>query len=252
MKPKVLCFVVATGTMFSLGTGLSLAAPACKGPNKNDADCSGGGEAAAAAASTVVNSATVDWANEKIIVRGVDLDTVSAFSLGGSGPLTPGAASPTEVEFPFDGTIAAAVTAGGSYSLQLDGADGISIYFIASVVDPGLAGCPCATEWAAELGGLWGADQTACYELSGTGVEDLAGTILTDPADPSLYPQYPIGAAYYAGDPVSSVCRLVQITDTDPFTQDLVNIRINANQQSDCAALLQTNVCATTEPAVVP
>jgi hypothetical protein len=51
---------------------------------------------------------------------------------------------------------------------------------------------------------------------------------------------------------VSSSCRLVQINESDPFQQEVVNIRINADQQIACAAALQTSVCATTEPSLVP
>jgi len=199
-----------------------------------------------------VHSTTVDWANEKIILRGSDLDAVTTFTLGGSALVDIVVASPTEVELRFDNIMAGEVTGAGSYALKADGVDLISIYAIASVVSRTAAGCPCESDWSAGLGALWGADQTACYTVTGPGVADLAGTVLTDPNDPTLYPQYPIGASYYASDPVSSSCRLVQINDSDPFQQEVVNIRINANQQAACAAALQTSVCDTTEPSLVP
>ncbi|MFV8817723.1 hypothetical protein [Haliea sp. E17] len=244
--------VVLFGVAVSLLSSPTFSAAPCKGPNKNDPGCPGTEPAPAAAASTVVDSVTVDWANEKIIVRGADLDTVTDFTLGGSVPLTPGASSPTQVELLFDADIAAAVAGTGSYALQIDGSDAISIYFVSAVVDPAATGCPCAVDWAAELVGLWGAAATTCYEVSATGVADLAGTVLTDPLDSSVYPQFPIGAAYYAGDPLQSVCRLVEVSETDPYQQDLVNVRINAAQQAECAVALQTNVCATTETVLSP
>ena len=77
---------------------------------------------------------------------------------------------------------------------------------------------------------------------------DIAGTVLTDPNDPSVYPHFPIGATFLPGDPVSSVCRLVQV-NLDATTDDLVNLRINESQQADCAASLKVNVCATTVSA---
>ncbi len=258
MKSGRFCQLAALGAVLALVHPSVIAAPACKGPNKNDPGCPGAEEPppeeppVEASLSTVVDSATVDWANERIIVRGVDLDTVIDFTLGGSGPLSTGSVSAGEVELLFDATMAGEVSATGSYSLQVDGVDAISIHFITAVVDPLASGCPCDTDWAAQLGGLWSADQSTCYEITGTGVADLAATVLSDPLNPAAYPQFPIGAAYYADDPLASVCRLVQINDSDPVQQELVNFRINATQQADCAVSLQTNICATTEPAVIP
>ena len=252
MLSRTLRQLISVGVLLALTHSWALGAPACKGPNKYDEGCPGVEEPAAVVASSVVDSTTVDWANEKIIVRGSDLDTVTAFTLGGSVLVAIGATSPTEVELLFDNTMAGEVTGVGSYSLKADGTDAISIHFISSVADPAGIDCPCESDWAVELGALWSADETACYEITSPGVADLAGTVLTDPNDPGIYPQYPIGASYYATDPVSSSCRLIQINDADPFQQEVVNIRINANQQADCAVALQTNICATTEPSVIP
>jgi hypothetical protein len=252
MLSRTLHQLVSVGVLLALTHSWALGAPACKGPNKYNEGCPGAEEPAAAVASPVVDSTAVDWANERIIVRGTDLDTVTAFTLGGSVLVAIGATSPTEVELLFDNTMAGEVAGAGSYSLKADGTDAISIHFISSVVDPAGINCPCEPDWAAELGALWAADKTACYEITSPGVADLAGTVLTDPNDPSIYPQYPIGASYYAADPVSSSCRLIEINDADPFQQEVVNIRINANQQADCAAALQANICATTEPSVIP
>jgi hypothetical protein len=255
MLSRTLQQLVSVGVLLALTHSWALGAPACKGPNKYSDGCPAAEEPVAAVASPVVDSTTVDWANEKIIVRGSDLDTVTAFTLGGSVLVAIGATSPTEVELLFDNTMAGEVAGVGSYSLKADGTDAISIHFISSVVDPAGIACPCELDWAAELGVgvLWGAEKTtACYEITSPGVADLAGIVLTDPNDPSVYPQYPIGASYYAADPVSSSCRLIQINDADPFQQEVVNIRINANQQADCAVALQFYICATTEPSVIP
>ena len=56
------------------------AAPACKGPNKNDPGCAQ--EAAAAAA--VVDSVTVDWFNQALVVRGSGFTGSTNFLLGSS------------------------------------------------------------------------------------------------------------------------------------------------------------------------
>ncbi len=255
MAFKLSHFLTAAGLSAAFLTAPAFAAPNCKGPSKNDPGCveePPPEEPPLAAVSTVVDSVTVDWPNQKLIVRGVDLDTVAAFTLGGSGALTTGTVAAGEVELLFDAAMATEVSSGGSYALQFDGVDAISIYFVAAVVDPAATGCPCDVDWAAALGGRWGADDTACYSLSSGSDADIAGTVLSDPLDPAAYPQYPIGAAYYADNPAGSVCRLVEVTDVDPFEQDLVNERINASQQADCAALLQTNVCATTEAFPAP
>ena len=189
MLSRTLYQLVSAGVVLSLTHSWALGAPPCKGPNKNDVGCPGAEEPAPAVGIPVVDSTTVDWANEKIIVRGSDLDTVTAFTLGGSGLVAIGATSPTEIELLFDGTMAGEVTGGGSYSLKADGADAISIHFISSVVDPAGIDCPCEAGWATELGVLWGSDETACYELTSSGVADLAGTVLTDPTDSTVYPQ---------------------------------------------------------------
>ena len=265
MLSRTLCQLISVGVILALTHSWALGAPSCKGQNKNEPGCPGAIEPTPTPTPTptpapilpgapVVHSTTVDWANEKIILRGSGLDAVTTFTLGGSALVDIGAVSPTEVELRFDDIMAGEVTGAGSYSLKADGVDVISIYAIASVVSRTAAGCPCEPDWSAGLGALWGADpnQTACYTVTGPGVADLAGTVLTDPSDPTLYPQYPIGASYYATDPVSSSCRLVQINDSDPFQQEVVNIRINADQQIACAEAMQTSVCATTEPSLVP
>ena len=244
--------------LYSLPLGLTLLAlcqmqasaqPPCKGSNKNDPGCPGVEEPPPPPAGLpIVSSATVDWANERVILRGTDLDTAASFTLGAGTTLTPGTISGTEVELLFDDQLAGEVSVGGTYSLQVDGADAIALYFISSVIDPDAGGCPCALDWSSNLGSLWGADVSVCYEISGTGVADLAGTVYTDPDDASVYPLYPIGAAFYADDPVDSTCRLTRVNNTENFLQDLVNLRINATQQAQCASVLQTNICAETNP----
>jgi len=234
-----LCTLVQTG---------AVAAPACKGANKNDPGCPGA--VVEAAPGTSVSSATVDWYNQKVVVRGTTLDTVVAFTLGGSGTLTTAGVTATAVDLPFDPTVAGEVTEAGNYALSVDGAVALSVYFKSQVVDPGATGCPCGTDWATELGGLWGTPTSDCLQITGGGSNDpadISGTVLTDPNDPAVYPHFPIGAAFYPGDPVNSVCRLVQVNG-DATVSELVNFRINENQQAECATLLQANVCATTAP----
>ena len=232
---------------------VTLAAPACKGPNKNDAGCntdSGDSEPPVEAASSSVDSAVVDWLNEKVTLRGSALDTVVDFTLGGSTTLSISPISPSEVDIPFDSLVAGEVTIAGNYALKADGTDIVSIYFKSQVVDAAAVGCPCDGDWSTELSGLWGTPEAECLEIAGPGsndIADIAGTVLTDPNDPSVYPQFPIGASFYPGDPVNSSCRLVQVNG-DATTSELVKFRINEAQQADCAASLKVNVCATTIP----
>jgi hypothetical protein len=123
----------------------------------------------------------------------------------------------------------------------------LTVFIGFQVVDPAATGCPCEVDWIAELGTLYTDKVTECLEIPGPGVNDIAdisGTILSNAADPAAYPQFPIGASFYPGDPASSVCRLVQV-NADASVVDLVNQGINENQQADCAAALKTNVCAT-------
>lgn len=227
------------------------AAPACKGPDKNNPECtgdSGGTTAPAAAATGLVDSAVVDWLNEKVTLRGNGLDTVLEFTLGGSAALTTDVITSNELDLPFDSILAGEVASAGNYALKADGSDVIAIYFKSQVVDASAVSCPCITGWSAQLGslGLWGTPTAECLEVLGPGsndAADIAGTVLTDPNDPSVYPQYPIGAAFNPGDPVNSYCALFQV-DGDATTTELVNFRINEAQQEDCAASLKTNVCA--------
>lgn len=252
MMYRTIFRIMSIFAVLTITHSTAFGAPPCKGPNKNDPGCPGAEEPEPVSGTPIVDSVTVDWAANKFIIRGTDLDSTTTYTLGGSALTAIGASSPAEVELLFDGTVAGEVTDEGSYSLKIDGNNAIAVYFVSSVVDPAATGCPCEADWATELGGLWGLDNTTCYELTAPGVADLAGTILTNPADASVYPQFPISASFYATEPSSSSCRLVQINDADPIQQDVVNIRINANQQTDCAAVLQTNVCATTEPSALP
>lgn len=231
------------------------AAPACKGANKNDPGCPDAveppPEPVSAVSAAIVDSVSVDWINQQLIVRGTGLAAVTAFSIGSSVPLATANVTDTLLDIPFNTAFASAVTLKGNYVLKADGADVISIYFKSEVVDPAATGCPCSTEWATSLGGLWGSQETQCLEIEGPGVNDAAdisGTILTDPNDPSVYPQYPIGAAFLPSDPVGSTCRLVQV-DGDATVSDLVQVRINEGQQAACAATLKTNICASSTPA---
>jgi hypothetical protein len=190
----------------------------------------------------------VDWNNRVITVRGSDLDLATDFFLGGSAALAATTVSSSEVEIPFDADVAAEVSTQGNYLLNVDGTDVLSIYIKSQIIDTAATGCPCEADWASDLGvlGLWGPLDTQCLEIEGLGTNDaadIAGTVLSVPNDPATYPQFPIGAAFIPGDPISSVCRLVQV-EGDATTTDLVNMRINENQQATCATSLKSHICA--------
>ena len=241
--------------------GPAYSAPACKGPNKYDAGCPDAATEPApeepapeepVTAAAAVDNATVDWLNQKIVLRGSGFTGTTQFVLGGSSPLVPTSVSDTVAELDFSTALADEVDRAGNYVLKADGAGVLSLYFKSEVIDPGATDCPCDSQWADQLSAvaLWGPpNSTQCLEIGGPETNDLAdiaGTIISDPENPSA-PQYPIGAAFVPGDPVSSVCRLVLI-DSDGSQSDLVNLRINEGQQTACATTLQTHVCADPTP----
>lgn len=233
--------------MFALFAAHPLhAAPACKGTNKNDPAC-----VVAAAAPAVVDSATVDWLNQAVIIRGSNLSGATEFMLGAiATPLAIGNQTDTQVGLPFNSEISGEVLSAGSYNLVVDGTVVLAVYFEDQVIDPAATDCPCEADWAAALSGLWGSPQTDCFEIEGLLVNDIAdisGTVLSTPGDPQAYPQYPIGASFYPGQPGDSYCALVQVDD-DATTTELAKERINELQQEDCASILKAQVCANVFP----
>jgi hypothetical protein len=219
------------------------AAPPCKGPNKNDAGCEAPIEEPVADP-VMVDSVTVDWLNERLVVRGSGFTGSTSFLLGSNvTPLATAAVTATELDIPFSTVMANEVTSQGNYKLDVDGTVQLSIFIESNIPDPAVTACPCTGDWATELGALWDpvTRVTACYEISDVGAADISGTVLSNP--PGLdYPQYPIGASWYGSDPDSSVCRLVRVNG-DATAVDLVNIRINSAQQADCANELTTKIC---------
>ena len=224
-------------------------APACKGPNKNDPGCA---TAAAAAPPVSINKVQVDWLNEVILVEGANFSGSTTVTIAGA-PATINAQTPTQLDIKFPPLTK------GNHNLVVSDApsassDSLSIYTKSELVDPDLTGCPCETAWAAELGALWNPTTrvTDCYELSPGGAgnpEDIAGTVLTDSTDASVYPQYPIGAAF-TEDPNESVCQLTEVDafSSIPAATDLVKTRINRNQQGACRDILVANICNTVTP----
>jgi len=218
----------------------------CSGPHKNDPGCL----VAALSPAIAVNSATVDWLNEKIIVRGENFSASTTITLAGL-PATVGSQTADQIEIPFNAAIGGIPK--GNHNLVADDApssstSSISLFVKAEIIDQALVGCPCDTAWSTELGGLWGGQQTDCFETTGGAgnPEDIAGTVLSDSTDPAVYPHYPIGAAFTA-EPDESVCQLTQVSsplDLAAVT-DLVKTRINRLQQADCRESLVNKVCKT-------
>lgn len=245
MMKKKLIFKGLCVLLIMFAFQASAQAPPCKGQNKNDPGC----DQEVAAAAAVVDSVTVDWLNEALIVRGSGFTGLTSFLLGSSvTPLgTAVVTDPQLVEILFDAVMAAEVMSQGNYNLVVDGSVQLSVFVESQIIDPAAIGCTCETDsaWSTELGGLWGPLNTACLEIEGpltNDIADIAGTVLTDFADSSVFPHYPIGASFYPGDPDSSVCRLVRLNG-DASVDELVNRRINENQQEDCALLLKANIC---------
>jgi len=222
----------------------------CSGPHKNDPECI----APPPPPTISVNSATVDWLNEKIIVGGENFSASTAITIAGlSATIVSWTAY--QIEIPFDAAIAG--TLKGNHNLIANDSpssstSSLSLFVKAEIMDQADTGCPCETDWSTELGVLWGPQLTDCFEIAGgsSNPVDIAGTVLTDSTDPSVYPHFPIGAAFTA-EPNESVCQLTQVsTPLDPTAvTDLVKIRINRLQQGICRTALSNNVCSTIAPA---
>jgi len=223
----------------------SVAAPACKGPNKNDPSCIN----ATATTTALADSVSVDWFNNKLFVRGSGFTSTTAFVLGGTAVATANVTD-TQLDIPFSAAVASEVDTPGNYNLFVDGVMQLTVYIRSQIIDPAATGCVCETGWMTALGSLYTDKVTDCLEVEGPAANDAAdisGTILSDAANPDAYPQYPISASFYPGDPDSSVCRLAQVNQ-DASVVDLTKLRINENQQADCATALKANVCATVTP----
>jgi len=228
------------------------AAPDCKGQKKNDPGCND--PVAPAAVPAAVDSVTVDWLNQVLVVRGSGFTGSTSFLLGSSvTPLATANVTDAQLDIPFaqiGGELAVEVTSQGNYNLEVDGSVQLSVYIESQIIDPAATGCPCEAEWMAAPEVMWSTPTPTpsadCYEITGPGsndVADISGTIHSDYPANIVYPQHPIGASYYPGDPESSVCMLVQVND-DASVDTLVSHRINEIQQAECAAALAFYVCA--------
>ena len=228
-------------------TSSLMAAPACKGPNKNDPGCDVAEPSTLGADS--VDSVTVDWFNQVLVVRGTDIDAATDWVLGGSPALANATViNPDMVEIGFDADIAAQVQGGGSYLLTADGNAQLTIYIEHQIIDPAATGCPCQTTWAAQIPDWVGPTDTACLEISGPGSNDQADISGTyTPVDVLEDPQFSFAASFNPGDPANSVCQLIQV-NPDLTVVELVNVQINENQQADCRDELAANACFSITP----
>lgn len=235
--------------LFVFTTSSLMAAPPCKGPNKNEPGCPGTEDPPpppeSLLAANMVDSVTVDWLNLVLVVRGTGIDAATDWFLGGSPSLSNVTViDANTVEIGFDADLAAEVQGAGSHLLTADGSVQLTVYSEYQIIDPAASGCPCQGIWAAQIPDWVGPTDTVCLEVEGLVTNDpvdISGTYT--PADPLLDPQYAFGASFYPGEPGNSVCRLVQI-NPDLSTADLVNLQINENQQVQCRTALDTNACS--------
>ena len=112
----------------------------CSGPHKNDPGCL----VSALSPAISVNSATVDWLNEEIIVRGANFSASTTITIAGQ-PATIGNQTTDQIEIPFDAAIAGIPK--GNHNLVVNDApssstSSMSIFFKAEIIDQALAGCP--------------------------------------------------------------------------------------------------------------
>lgn len=221
----------------------------CSGPHKNDPVCL----APPAPPAISVNSATVDWLNERIVLGGENFSASTTVTIAGISA-TIDSQTADRIEIPFDAAIAGMLK-GNHNLIANDGpsssTSSLSLYVKAEIMDKDAPGCPCETDWISQLGALWGTPSTECFEIAGgpNNPVDIAGTILTNSTDPSVYPHFPIGAAFTA-EPSESVCQLTRVsTPLDPTAvTDLVKTRINRLQQGVCRTALSNYVCSTITP----
>ena len=220
----------------------------CLGPHKNDPVCA---VTLAAPAGVSIYSAQVDWLNEKIIVKGENFSADTTVTIAGIAATIESWVA-NQLDIPMDSALAGIPK--GNHNIIVDdipssSSASISLFSKASIIDKTLAGCPCEGNWSTALGGLWNpvTKTVDCTEISGGpgDPKDIAGTILSDPADPGVYPHYPIGAAFTA-DPSVSVCQLTEVDVTGPTSIiDLIKERINRQQQGECRTVLANNICNT-------
>jgi hypothetical protein len=251
MNTKVIASLIGTVLFLLMFNSSTTAAPKdpCTKPNPPP-ECNAPPPPPPPAAA-VVNSASVDWLNQAIIVRGENLDPAPEFSLGGSALLATSNVTSTSLNIPFNADIANAVLTRGNYQLNVDGTDLLSLFVKSQIIDPAAVGCPCAGEWINELallveGGLPAPECTLSPPVSGAPDDAIFVTIPTTDID---FPYVLVGAAYEAADPVNSVCSLTQF-NLEGATEELLNLRINETQQQECAALVNDSatLCATIIP----
>jgi hypothetical protein len=237
----------------------------CKGPHANDPGCI---TPSATTSPISINSVSVDWLNERILVvasnASLNASDITATVAGVTAAVSEiiDQSSTQQLVLLFPST----TLPKGNHNLVVSdssssSSDSISLFAKGEMVDPALIGCPCeptsGTGWSSTLSplGLWNKGTTTtnttgtvCYELvpggSGNPV-DVAATILGNPDDPTAYPVYPIGAAF-TEDPNESVCQLTEV-DKSGVT-NLVKIRINRQQQAACRNILATNICNSITP----
>jgi len=220
----------------------------CLGPHKNDSGCAA---PALAPAEVSVNSTQIDWLNEKIIVKGENFSTDTTVTVAG---IVATIENWTENQLDITMDSAIAGTPKGNHNIIVDdlpssSSASISLFAKALIIDKTLVGCPCEVGWSTELVSLWNpATKTVdCVETSGgTGApEDIAGTVLSNSTDSSVYPHYPIGAAFTA-EPSKSVCQLTRVDNVGPIpVTEVIKERVNRQQQGECRAVLASNICNT-------
>jgi hypothetical protein len=188
----------------------------------NGAFAAKGGNKPPAAPSAQIDSVVVDRVNQVIVVTGSNLSGAT-FSLGGVSVAASTTDSSAGIGF---SEVADIVDIAGNYSLVVGGGSAYSVYIDGDIVDPGLSGCPCATDWDTDLSGRNWSD-AGCIEI-GT---EIAGYINDDDSGNTLV----IGAVYQDTNPNGSVCSLTEIDGSTAFPTTLVEYPVNEIQQTACA-----------------
>lgn len=198
-----------------------------------------------------IYSVSVDRAEGKIIIKGVDLDLVDEVVLGGVTVSPTAPVSSALMEIPFSEHVYAAVRWPGNYNLILDGGERLSLYIAAPILAPpgpptGGPDCGCIPGW--ELYREFIADNEAFCAVISDG--NQVGYVAS--SNTAIYPgpkPWLVASAFDSDNPIAfdyadpgsarSFCALdIDIDENYEVAEPVSNLE----QHEDCVNWLFTNL----------
>lgn len=193
-----------------------------------------------------LHSVSIDRPNDRIVVRGANLDGVVSFTLGGrevaTDNVTPGA-----LDIPFSADVATAVQWRGSYRLETDSGSWITMYAAEPISvpsgppppppppPPGGTDCPCIAGW--EASGIPKDNLTLCFWNYDTQQQWISGQrgswFISTAYDPYNLVFDPV-------DPGNSISYCALHDGLDWTVAEPV---VNQDQFDDCNLWLWRNIC---------